>query len=40
MVKFFSRLLERVQSEPTLQENGSQFILSVTSLLERLLDYR
>ncbi|XP_060079192.1 dedicator of cytokinesis protein 4-like [Ylistrum balloti] len=33
-------LLDKVQADPTLQENGSQFILSVTSLLERLLDYR
>ncbi|XP_060568206.1 dedicator of cytokinesis protein 4-like isoform X4 [Ruditapes philippinarum] len=33
-------LLERVHSEPALHENGTQFIISVTHLLERLLDYR
>ncbi|XP_052779657.1 dedicator of cytokinesis protein 4-like isoform X2 [Mya arenaria] len=37
---FHQILLERVQSEPNLQENGPQFVLSVTHLLERLLDYR
>ncbi|KAL4226980.1 Dedicator of cytokinesis protein 3 [Mactra antiquata] len=37
---FKNILLERVQSEPSLQENGPQFIISVTHLLERLLDYR
>ncbi|XP_033744691.1 dedicator of cytokinesis protein 4-like isoform X3 [Pecten maximus] len=37
---FGTILLDKVQADPTLQENGSQFILSVTSLLERLLDYR
>ncbi|XP_069142265.1 dedicator of cytokinesis protein 4-like [Argopecten irradians] len=37
---FRTKLLDKVQADPTLQENGSQFILSVTSLLERLLDYR
>ncbi|XP_021369195.1 dedicator of cytokinesis protein 4-like isoform X3 [Mizuhopecten yessoensis] len=37
---FKAILLDKVQADPTLQENGSEFILSVTSLLERLLDYR
>ncbi|KAJ8302317.1 hypothetical protein KUTeg_021304 [Tegillarca granosa] len=37
---FKTILLDRVQSEPSLQENGGTFILSVTNLLERLLDYR
>jgi len=39
-MKFFSRLLERVQSEPSLHDNGEKFVLSVTHLLDRLLDYR
>ncbi|XP_052072940.1 dedicator of cytokinesis protein 4-like isoform X4 [Mytilus californianus] len=37
---FYSILLERVQSEPALKDTGSQFIVSVTNLLEKLLDYR
>ncbi|XP_071162209.1 dedicator of cytokinesis protein 4-like isoform X6 [Mytilus edulis] len=37
---FYSILLDRVQSEPALKETGSQFIVSVTNLLEKLLDYR
>ncbi|KAK3600698.1 hypothetical protein CHS0354_011379 [Potamilus streckersoni] len=40
LVKFFSRLLDKVESEPALRENGKKFIFSVTDLLERLLDYR
>uniref|UniRef100_A0A8W8LRY4 DOCKER domain-containing protein n=1 Tax=Magallana gigas TaxID=29159 RepID=A0A8W8LRY4_MAGGI len=36
----FSRLLEKVEKEPELKDNGRQFVLSVTNLLERLLDYR
>ena len=40
MVRFFDRLLEKVEKEPELRENGRQFVLSVTNLLERLLDYR
>ena len=37
---FQSILLERVQSEPALKDTGSQFIVSVTNLLEKLLDYK
>lgn len=37
---FHDILLEKVQAEPTLRENGTYFIQSVTDLLERLLDYR
>ncbi|VDI43172.1 Hypothetical predicted protein, partial [Mytilus galloprovincialis] len=37
---FYSILLDRVQSEPALKDTGSQFIVSVTNLLEKLLDYR
>lgn len=40
MIKFFHRLLEKVEKEPELKDNGRQFVLSVTNLLERLLDYR
>ncbi|KAL5015298.1 hypothetical protein ScPMuIL_009568 [Solemya velum] len=39
--KLFKKiLLERVQAEPSLQVKGTEFIMSVTNLLERLLDYR
>ncbi|XP_059179495.1 dedicator of cytokinesis protein 3-like [Physella acuta] len=37
---FSSILLDKVQSEPELQEEGKRFVFSVTDLLERLLDYR
>ncbi|CAG5118885.1 unnamed protein product, partial [Candidula unifasciata] len=33
-------LLDKVQTEPELQEEGKRFVFSVTDLLERLLDYR
>ncbi|GFR72705.1 dedicator of cytokinesis protein 3-like [Elysia marginata] len=39
-MKFFSRLLDKVEAEPALQEEGKRFVFSVTDLLERLLDYR
>ena len=39
-MKFFSRLLDKVQAEPEIQEEGKRFVFSVTDLLERLLDYR
>ncbi|KAK3103457.1 hypothetical protein FSP39_019400, partial [Pinctada imbricata] len=40
-LELFKRtLLDKVQTEPDLKDKGSQFILSVTSLLDRLLDYR
>ncbi|CAL1526646.1 unnamed protein product [Lymnaea stagnalis] len=35
-----SILLDKVQAEPELQEEGKRFVFSVTDLLERLLDYR
>ncbi|KAL3852348.1 hypothetical protein ACJMK2_016003, partial [Sinanodonta woodiana] len=37
---FQTILLDKVESEPSLRENGKKFIFSVTDLLERLLDYR
>ncbi|XP_078309827.1 dedicator of cytokinesis protein 3-like isoform X4 [Crassostrea virginica] len=40
MALFSTILLEKVEKEPELRENGRQFVLSVTNLLERLLDYR
>ena len=39
-MKFFTRLLEKSQSEPEVEEEGSRFVISVTDLLEKLLDYR
>ncbi|BFZ08853.1 hypothetical protein BsWGS_11892 [Bradybaena similaris] len=38
--QFQSILLDKVQTEPELQEEGKRFVFSVTDLLERLLDYR
>lgn len=40
MALFSTILLEKVEKEPELKDNGRQFVLSVTNLLERLLDYR
>ncbi|XP_061187697.1 dedicator of cytokinesis protein 3-like isoform X2 [Saccostrea echinata] len=40
MALFSTILLDKVEKEPELKENGRQFVLSVTNLLERLLDYR
>ncbi|GFO40503.1 dedicator of cytokinesis protein 3-like, partial [Plakobranchus ocellatus] len=37
---FCKVLLDKVQAEPQLQEEGKRFVFSVTDLLERLLDYR
>ncbi|KAK6177339.1 hypothetical protein SNE40_015458 [Patella caerulea] len=37
---FKTILLEKVQTEPSLQEDGKRFVFSVTDLLDRLLDYR
>ncbi|XP_048252817.1 dedicator of cytokinesis protein 3-like isoform X2 [Haliotis rufescens] len=33
-------LLDKVQTEPVLREDGRRFVVSVTNLLEKLLDYR
>lgn len=32
--------MEKVQMEPSLQQSGSHFILSISNLMEKLLDYR
>ncbi|XP_056000807.1 dedicator of cytokinesis protein 3-like isoform X2 [Ostrea edulis] len=40
MALFSIILLDKVDKEPELKENGRQFVLSVTNLLEKLLDYR
>lgn len=37
---FCKVLLDKVEAEPALQEEGKRFVFSVTDLLERLLDYR
>lgn len=37
---FSTILLDKVQAEPELQDEGKRFVFSVTDLLERLLDYR
>ncbi|XP_041348666.1 dedicator of cytokinesis protein 3-like isoform X2 [Gigantopelta aegis] len=37
---FQSILLDKVQTEPSLREDGKRFVVSVTSLLDKLLDYR
>ncbi|ESO90448.1 hypothetical protein LOTGIDRAFT_123182, partial [Lottia gigantea] len=37
---FKTILLEKVQTEPSIQEEGKKFVFSVTDLLDRLLDYR
>ncbi|GAB1608686.1 dedicator of cytokinesis protein 4 isoform X7 [Argonauta hians] len=37
---FKTILMEKVQAEPNLQQSGSQFILSISNLMEKLLDYR
>ncbi|XP_014772011.1 dedicator of cytokinesis protein 3 isoform X2 [Octopus bimaculoides] len=37
---FHDILMEKVQAEPSLQQSGSQFILSISNLMEKLLDYR
>ncbi|KAK3780750.1 hypothetical protein RRG08_001856 [Elysia crispata] len=37
---FCKVLLDKVEAEPELQEEGKRFVFSITDLLERLLDYR
>ena len=38
---FFYRLMENInEKDPVWKQNGTQFVDSVTKLLERLLDYR